>query len=152
MQQKETVGSVALGLIQGAQELDHSAFEQMQEQLQEYESNIFTCVDAGRKLYPRDFFIVVETKKEPKLKNVLRNYFIHRQSCPTPTYDNVVYKYHRSDDHLEFLWVLPSRDTYKMLIKHALEIAPEERELLQFVLDDADGTLLKRAKSLNGEL
>ena len=152
MKQRDTVGKVSLDLLTKSDYLDHSAHEQMQEQLHEYEKNIFECLSSGKKQYDGDFYIVVETKKEPKLNNVLRNYFFHRISCPTPTYDNVVYKYHRKNDQIEFLWVLPSKATYKMMLEHALEIAPEERELLQFIIDDANGTLLKKCKMLNGEI
>lgn len=152
MQKRDTIGKLSLDLLDGSSELDHSAHEQMQQQLIEYENNVIECLESGKKTYPHDFYIVVETKKEPKLKNVLRNYFLHRQTCPTPTYDNVVYKYHKLDDALEFLWVLPSKQTYKMMLNHMLEIPSEEHELLRFVLDDADGTLLNICKQLNGEL
>lgn len=152
MKRKDTVGKVALGLLDNPVYLDHSAQEQMQQQLEEYESNVLECVQSGKKIYPHDFYMVVETKKEPKLNNVLRNYFIHRSTCPTPTYDNVVYKYHRADDHIEFLWVLPSKDTCKMMLNMPLEIPAEERQLLQYVLEDSDGTLLRKCKTLNGEL
>jgi hypothetical protein len=103
-------------------------------------------------MYYGDFYLVVETKKEPKMQNVLRNYFFHRSSCPTPTYDNTVYKYHKADDRIEFLWVLPSKQVCKMIKDYAVELSADQRELVKFVLDDADGTLLKRCKQLNGEL
>lgn len=150
--QRETVGKLSLDLIDGASELDHSSTEQMQQQLEDYERNVLECIESGKKTYPHDFYIVVETKKEPKLQNVLRNYFFHRSTCPTPTYDNVVYKYHKNDERVEFLWVLPSKETYKMMLNHALEIDADQRQLLQFVLDDQDGTLLRICKSLNGEI
>ena len=86
------------------------------------------------------------------MKNVIRNYFIHRKTCPTPTYDNVVYRYNFKDEFIELLWVLPSRDTYNMMLNRAVEIPKEQHELLQYVLDDHDGTLLHICKQLNGEL
>jgi len=152
MVKKETVGKQAWDAVKGSDFLDHSPEEQMREQLEDYESNVFKAVDAAKKIYNHDFYIVVETKKEPKLNNVIRNYFIHRSTCPTPTYDNVVYKYHRSEERLEFLWVLPSRDTYNMVKERALELPEDEKALLKFVLDDADGTLLNRCRVLNGEI
>ena len=151
MEQRPTVGKLSWDLLQHASPADHSAEEQMREQLDNYERNVFEAVENGKKLYGGDFYIVVETKKEPKMKNVIRNYFFPRMTCPTPTYDNSVYKYHRSEEHLQFLWVLPSKEVCKMMREYALEIPSEERELLQFVLDDADGTLLRRCKQLNGE-
>lgn len=149
---KDTVGKTSLDLLLKSDYLDHSAQEQMQEQLNEYETNVLLCLEDGKQKYAGNFYIVVETKKEPKLNNVIRNYFFHRISCPTPTYDNVVYRYHKLDEYLELLWVLPSKETYMMLLDRSLEIPREERELLQFVLDDADGTLLKICKQLNHEI
>ena len=66
--------------------------------------------------------------------------------------DQVKPNYVPQSEQLEFLWVLPSRQVYNMLKEHALEIPLEERQLLQFVLEDGDGTLLKKCKKLNGEL
>jgi hypothetical protein len=149
---RETVGKISTDLLWGAQELDHSAEEQMREMLELWETNLLECIERGKKEFPHDFYIVVDTKKEPKMQNVLRNVFIPRSTCPTPTYDNSVYKYHRSDENLEFLWVLPSKSTCSMMKDRALEIPEDQKELLQFVLDDADGTLLRRCKTLNKEI
>jgi hypothetical protein len=149
---RDTVGKISWDLLANASVLDHSAEEQMREQLDLYESNMLLAIDRGKKLYPKNFFIVVETKKEPKMKNVIRNYFIPRQSCPTPQYDEAVYQYDYLSGNLVFLWVLPSKQTYNMMKNNALELPTEERQLLQFVLEDADGTLLNRCKKLNGEL
>ena len=149
---RETVGKISTDLLWGAQELDHSPEEQMREMLDLWESNLLECIERGKKEFPHDFYIVVDTKKEPKMQNVLRNVFIPRSTCPTPTYDNSVYKYHRSDENLEFLWVLPSKATCSMMKDRALEIPEDQKDLLQFVLDDADGTLLRRCKKLNKEI
>lgn len=152
MNKRDTVGKISSELLFNADYLDHSPEEQMREQLEDYEKNVLEAIETGKKLYDGDFYIVVETKKEPKMQNVIRNYFIARQTCPTPTYDNSVYKYHWRDEHLEFLWVLPSKEVYKMFKDRALEIPSDQKELLGFVLDDADGTLLRLCKKLNGEI
>jgi len=149
---RDTVGKLSTDLLQDADYLTHSPHEQMQKQLENYEELFYETFDDGRKVYEGDFYIVVETKKERLMKNVIRNYFFHRKSCPTPTYDNVVYRYNFKDDYIEILWVLPSRDTYNMMINRAVEIPKEQYELLQYVLDDRDGTLLNICKQLNGEL
>jgi len=149
---RDTVGKISWDLLANANPLDHSAEEQMKEQLDTFEKEMYQAIDRGKKQFPQDFYIVVETKKEPKMKNVIRNYFIIRQSCPTPQYDNAVYKYHYIPDELEFLWVLPSRQIYNMMKERSLELPKEERQLLQFVLEDSDGTLLRKCRQLNGEL
>lgn len=152
MARKKTVGAVSQELLHKSSQLDHSALEQMQEMLTDWDKNIQECLDAGKQIYANDFYLTVETKKEPKMKNVIRNYFIHRSTCPTPGYDQTVYKFHRSDERLEFLWVVPSKETYFMMMNHALEIPSEERDLLGFVMADADGTLLRKSKKLNQEI
>ena len=86
------------------------------------------------------------------MHNVIRNYFFHRSTCPTPEWDQVVYYYKRADDALNFLWVIPSKDTCELLRENALMVAPDERDLLNFVLNFYDGTLERIAQKLNGEL
>jgi hypothetical protein len=145
-----TVGQVATDLAAKKPETN-SPIEQMREQLSDYEINIYQAVERGIKTFPGDFYVHVETKREPVLTNVLRNYFIIRSTCPTPFFDQVVYKYVRSSSILEFLWVIPSQDACVHLKDNALMVAPEERPLLQCILDYYSGELLRRCKILNGE-
>lgn len=116
-----------------------------------YVRELETTVHEGFKQYTDSFYVVVITKKEPLMPNVLRNYFFSRQSCPTPDYDQTVYRYDHQTDTLDFLWVIPSKDTCILFKQNALEIDPQERQLLKFVLDFADGTLFTLAKKLNSE-
>ena len=118
----------------------------------DYEKNIFECVTTHKKVFFTDFYIVVLTKKERLMKNVIRNYFLARHSCPTPDYGQTVYRYNRKKDIINFMWVIPSKDSCYLLKDNALEVVPEERELLKYVLDFADGTLMKWAKKLNNEI
>ena len=147
---KTTVGQVAVDLM-ARPENDHTVTDQMRENLTDYDKNIWECVITNKKQYPGDFYIVVECKKERLLENVLRNFFFARSTAPTPTWDQAVYKYHKADDFLEFLWVIPSKPTCQYLAYHRNSVVESEQELLKFVLEFHDGTLLKRAKKLNGE-
>lgn len=148
---KETVGKIASDLLK-KQPDSLSPIENMREQLTDYEKNLFECVDRYKNILPFNFFVVVITKKEPLMPNVLRNYFYARISCPTPDYDQTVYQYLHKDEALNFLWVIPSRDTCLILKENALRVVPEERQLLDFVLSFSDGSLFKLAKKLNGEV
>ncbi len=148
---KKTVGRLALELAQNAHDNTHTAHDQMEESLSDWDKNIFECIDKAKKDYVGDFYLVVITKKEKLLTNVLRNYFMTRVSCPTPDYDQAVYRYNKKDESLDFLWVIPSKDACLMLRDNAIMVMPEERQLLQFVLDFADGSLFQMAKKLNGE-
>ncbi len=148
---KVTVGKLSSELLQRDTSADHTAGEQMQEQLREYEDNIAACINSGKTQYPTDFFVVVITKRERLMANVIRNYFFARLSCPSPDYDQTVYHYHRSSDHLEFKWVIPSPVAVKDMIRHRTNLDPSFYVLLKFVLEFLDGTLEAKARSLNSE-
>lgn len=148
---RDTVGKLSSELLQQDVYGDQSAGEQMREQLREYESNIAECINSGKNSFPGDFFVVVITKRERLMPNVIRNYFFSRISCPSPDYDQTVYHYHRSDDHLEFIWVLPSMVAVKDLLRHRHELDTSFFGLLKFVLEFLDGTLEAKARTLNNE-
>lgn len=149
--EKDTIGKLSSELLQKDTVSDHSAGEQMQEQLSEYEHNIFECVGRGKTDFAADFYVVVITKREKLMPNVLRHYFFPRISCPTPTWDQAVYKYTRLYDAIDFMWVIPDKDTCLFMRDNKAEIGLEQRQLLTFVLEFLDGTLDKKARVLNGE-
>ena len=149
---KETIGKLSSDLIIKQSDDSHTAHDQMEEQLTDWDQNLWICVENCKKDYPiGDFYIVVVTKKERLMPNVLRNYFFGRYSCPTPEYDQTVYKFHRGSDSPEFMWVVPCKETCEVMKLDPLSVPKEEQELLKFVLDFEDGTLLKLSKQLNGE-
>ena len=149
---RRTVGDVSSALWPGFATDTHSAYEQTKENLTDFEKELFACVDQSLTTYHHDFFVVVIMKKERLMQNVTRNYFLARQSCPTPDYDQIVYKYNRLSDTIEFLWVIPARDICQQLLLEAPFVHPEERQLLSFVCDFRDGKLYKKALELNGEI
>ena len=151
MQKKPTVGQVAIDLQQKAPE-ERSVIELERAMHSDYEKKLLETIEDGKKSLTNDFFIIVLTKKERLLDNVLRNYFFFRESCPTPDYDQAVYHYKHLDDKIEFLWVIPSKDTCILLLENRQQVAPSEYELLAFVLKFADGTLGAMMKKLNGEV
>lgn len=147
----KTVGELSQELLLKATPSSHSVSEQASEQLGEFEKNVYICLEEHKKIFDGDFFIVVLTKKEKLLENVIRNYFYGRISCPTPNYDQIVYKYSREEDSLEPLWVIPDQKTCLYFKWYTAEVNPTQFELLSNVLKFEDGTLFKLAKELNGE-
>lgn len=154
-ERKKTVGEVALELQQKTPE-EYNAVDFATDDngpLQEWEYNILKTVERGVKDHPhQDFYVIVINRRYRIVHNVTRCDFFYRLSCPTPDYDQTVYKYHHKTDDIEFLWVIPAQDACHYLKDNALLVAPEEKPLLQFVLDFADGTLFTLARRLNGEL
>jgi hypothetical protein len=150
MEIKKTIGAVSSELL--AKTPDSVDPIEIERELHtEYEAEVMKCVERGKQKYLQDFFVEVITKQEPLMPNVFRNYFIDLASCPTPNYDQTVYHYVHKDDALNFIWVIPARGVSFMLKENALQIAPEEKDLLRFVLDFSDGTLYRLARKLNGE-
>lgn len=150
--ERETIGKLSSELLQQDTYAGYSAGEQMQEQLSDYERNLFDCIARGKASYPRDFYIVVITKRERLMPNVLRHYFLHRISCPTPDYDQTVYKYIHKDEKLDFLWVVPAKPVIEELSMNKFDVDASVYELLKFVLEFLDGTLDKKARLMNDEL
>lgn len=148
---RDTVGKISRDLVISSSSDTHSSADQMRENLTEYDKNIYECIGIGKKEYMFDFYVIVITKKEKLMPNVLRHYFLSRHSCPTPQYDEAVYRYHRKDDRIEFLWVVPSKETCQYFVMNALDVLDEEKELLNFVLQFTNGDLDLLAKKLNNE-
>lgn len=148
---RETVGKSSTDLLKKVPNNNHSAHDQMKEMLTDYEKNIHEAIQAGVKQFQGGFFIVVLLKQERLMKNVMRQYYFPRESCPTPQHDQVVYHYHRENGAIEFLWVVPSLNACVTMVNEMLLVHPDERQLLQFVLDFRDGTLLRKAQALNNE-
>lgn len=117
-----------------------------------FEGQIRICVERGKKMYDKDFYIVVLFKKERLLKNVVRQYFFPRKTCPFPDYDQVVYKYSKNPENLEFLWVVPDKQSTidLALMKH--QLSKEQSELVRFVEDFNNGKLDQLSNRLNNSI
>lgn len=146
----QTVGELAVPLLEKVPDTCDPILIQREMQ-KEYLDNLLECTSEHRKVFPGNFFVVVLTKNEKLLPNVFRNYFFARISCPTPDYDQSVFKFDSETQDLIFLWSIPSKDACIHLKENAILVAPEERDLLSCVLNFADGTLYKLAKQLNRE-
>lgn len=147
---KQTVGEAVYDL--SSKTLEPTSAIELQGGMQEdYMKNLLEAVDRGYKKYDKDFYIHVETKAEKILARTLRHYYIDRVSCPTPNYDQTVYRYNREAGQVEYLWTIPDKETCEIFRENALSIVPEEKHLLKFVLDFYDGSLFRYCKKLNGE-
>lgn len=147
---KKTVGEQARDLMMKEPET-LSPIEIQKASEADYLENLQYSIDSGVKKYTEDFFIVVITKREKILHNTIRNYFTHRQSCPTPDYDQTVYKYDKIDDCLELIWVIPSKDACIYLLNNAPYVPVDEYELLGYIQKFESGELYIESKKLNGE-
>jgi hypothetical protein len=149
-EKRPTLGKIATDLQkQTPSTRDPIELEQIMHQ--DYHHHMLDCIDRSCKDYEGDFYVVVLTKKERFLQNVIRHYFLGRRSCPTPEYDQTVYFYDRAHEELSFMWTVPGPDACKLLHGRAVELDESMHPILKFVCDFYDGTLLALSKKLNKE-
>jgi len=109
----------------------------------EYFNEIEKCVEA-HKSWDTPYYIVVHCKKEKLLENVIRRYFIGRQTLPTPQWDQTVWRYTPMTGDMQFLWVLPDENTAKWFAGNPQEVQQEHAELLWFVTEFLNKRLYSR--------
>lgn len=146
----KTVGEASLDLQK--QDVVDATYQELQTEMQkEYMHTLWKEIDEQKELFKEPFYLVVITKREKLMTNVMRNYFMSRQSCPTPDWDQAVYRYTKSEDKLEFLWVIPDRDICDWMLDHPGDVPLEHEHLMMFARQLYSGELLKLAKRLNNE-
>ena len=150
MQKRDTVGKISSDLLQKKQG-PVRVLDQAAEMQRDWPQLLIENVMESRKVHPSDFYIDVQVKAEPLMPNVIRPYFVAKIHCPTPNYDQNLFKYNAATEQIEFLWTIPDRETCKYLLKHAAIVDKSEWDLLKFVQDFKDGILFKKMKILNGE-
>jgi hypothetical protein len=147
---RETVGKIASDLMQKAPE-SRDPVEIERAMQENYIAELISCVEINKKKYVGNFYVVVLTKNERLMPNVFRNYFLDRSTCPTPNYDQTVYRYNSEAESIEYIWTVPGRPVCQYLYENRIKVHPSERQLLNFVLDYRDGTLKRLCKKLNKE-
>lgn len=100
----------------------------------------------------KNFYICLLMKTE-RVGGVPRTFVLARQSCPTPTFQQHVWKYHHESGSLEYLWSLPDKILYYHIINNSQKyLADKECEgLAKFCILDHKGELLKWVIKENGE-
>ena len=149
---RDTVGKIYLDSIQKEPDT-RNPIEIEQEAQKSYLTELFSRVEKDKEIYTGDFYIVRLLKREQLMPDMLpRGYMFTRHTCPTPQYDQTVFKYHAQDDEIEFLWTVPDLQTAVMLMNNKLYVHPQEYDLLKYVIDFFNGTLDTLAMKENGEL
>lgn len=126
--------------------------EVQREMQKNYLNDLHEAVRLAKEKTTQDFYVVGILRQHTLLtRNHLEHKFVTRHTCPTPTYDQTVWKYRALSGDLEYMWTVPDRETCEIYLTNAIKVVPEERQLLNYIIDFANGTLLERAKKENGE-
>jgi len=91
-----------------------------------YVAQVQECIDRNAPKYESPFYLVVLHKKEQWAMNVLRNWFVARQSKPTmkdmwamfPNFMHTVYEADKNNGELKLLWSLPSPQEAKVILEN----------------------------------
>jgi hypothetical protein len=118
-----------------------------------YLDELYSNIEKGKELYPQEpyFFIEVFTRQDKIMLRTLVSTFVARITCPTPAFNQTVYRYIKSEDVLEYVWTVPSNERCLYYLKNPISANEGERALIGFVHDLKDGTLEKIARELNHE-
>ena len=81
----------------------------------DYARQMEECIDTNKTKFKDPFYILVLTKKEPWISNVLRNYFVGRQTPPHafqmmeeyPNHTKTLYIVNARKGQVKLLWSLP---------------------------------------------
>jgi hypothetical protein len=100
--------------------------EILEEYQHKYAEEMQSTIDNNFNRYESPFYIVVLTKKEPWAPNVVRNWFIARQTRPTakylrneyPNYMHTVYAVNKEKCELKLLWNLPTAQDAQTILKN----------------------------------
>lgn len=156
---KKTLGQAALE-SQSQGQMDATATDVQREihkgtnSKKSYEEEVWDCVDRALKdeAVKGDFYVVVLFKKERVLKNVVRQYFFYRHSCPTPEYDQTVYHVRRKDKKVKYLWTIPDVATCKWMPLRKNELPDDQLKLVSMIEAFESGELDKQVKLINKEV
>lgn len=151
IEKRETVGQISAKLHQQ----DHGKYnvrDVTEQQTRTFNDDLKQAAKDGIKQgFIGDFFIVVLQKTE-KLVKVTRTFFRARQSPPSPNYDQIVYKYHRTSGMFELLWTIPSRTACQFIMKNKGTLHHSLGNLVMDVIRFNNGTLYKWCRQLNNEI
>lgn len=125
--------------------------ELSKEMNKDYMSTLVSTALKDKDKYEGCYYVVVITKVERLITTCIRNLFFTRQSCPTPNCDQTVYKFDPSVEHIELLWVVPSKKLCKRMYKQRFNLSMQRDPLLPFVKFYVEGGLLAKAMELNNE-
>lgn len=125
--------------------------ELQQEFNKDYMDNLIEAALKGKLRHSdaKRYFVVVLMKRERLMKKVLRNYFTTRVTCPTPAYDQTVYTFNPKTEDLQFLWVIPDKDSCERIYSQKYSINQTYGTLMPHVIDFMEGKLHYKEQEFN---
>lgn len=150
------VGQAALDILSASQPT-YSAGDIVDAFGPKYVEEIEKAIAEGERKYTNPFYIFVLTKKEPWVTNIVRNYFVARQTPPRamdsmigyPNHTKTLYIVDASKGQIKLIWSLPGWDDCQSVAKHPDLYAPE---LVRWIQDLGSPRLNKEKYSFDEEI
>ncbi len=148
---KKTAGKIYSDL-RSKQQDQLTVFDAVQAIGNDMMPKLVAMIDKDKQKSECDFYVEVCICMNPILGDVPEFKMISRYTCPTPFPDRAVFRYDKKKDAIFFLWHVPSEREIQYYRDNMLFLRPDEKEAARNAFDYQDGTLLRRAKELNGEI
>jgi len=106
-----------------------------------YESTVLKTIENGkREFYNKDFYVDVVWREQAEAEDV-EFVMVAWEACPTPHYNQTVYKYHHLADELELMWTLPNELECLDMYHNRNSIEQSEWPLMKYVMSFYDKSL-----------
>lgn len=139
------VGQAAIDILSKNQP-DQTVEETLDEYGKDYVKHFETAVKDGSKRYVNPFHVLVLSNKEMWAPNVMRNWFIPRQTAPRahemiydyPNHMKTLYKIDVVSGKAELLWTLPGKQDCQSIMKTPQSYSPD---LVKWIMDAFSGLI-----------
>lgn len=120
------VGKAVFDILSNPNQASQEVGETMEAMTPRYYQELMATINANKDKFEASFFIVVLRKKEPWALNVLRQWFVSRQTKPSaatlredyPNFDHDVWHINSKDSSINFLYTLPTAQDSATILKN----------------------------------
>lgn len=142
------VGQAVVDILSRDNNPTITAGEIAEDRAGEYRDELEKAIASGAKMYGNPFYVLVFTHKEAWAANVVRNWFIPRQTAPKalelfqkyPHYMKTLYVVDEQRGNIKICWSIPGVEEMKSIMKSPRTFDPQ---LLKWIDDLALGNLDK---------
>lgn len=155
MEKKKTIGSQILEHDTKRLALEDDIIEYRKQMEPDILKKLYNTAFAVKDndLYRNKYFYVVMLTINDKVLRTPRIVMLARRSCPTPVYNQAVWKFDHLTGTLEFLWSIPDSILYNHIIANPEKYINDKEcsDTAKFVILMESGDLLKWVKKENKE-
>lgn len=135
------------------EQADHNYADQAEVMSNLLPDVIASSVGNGKKHLKGDFYIEVIIKADRRFEDLYKNIVVARPTCPSPSYERIVYQYHHLTGDVELLWIIPTISRCLQYQRQDwLSINSDDRVLAEYTFQYLTGELDKLEREKNKSL